>query len=115
MASPASETEPAAVLRYRAWVLEQRLRAETELLDRLPEMLAARAPESPPPPAVEEATGLRRVAQDLHDGPLQSLIAVLLALRAGEGEEAQARLERARQGIEGCVSELRELIADIRG
>jgi signal transduction histidine kinase len=114
MAIPASEAD-AAVLRYRAWVLEQRLRAETELLDRLPEMLAARAPAALPEPAADDATRLRRIAQDLHDGPLQSLIAVLLALRAGEGDDPGARLDRTRQGIEACVSELRELIADIRG
>jgi len=57
-----------------------------------------------------------RIAQDLHDGSIQSLYAVSLALEDGEellGSDPSAaseRIERAIESIHGTIAEIREFI-----
>jgi len=60
-----------------------------------------------------------RIAQDLHDGSIQSLYAVSLALEDGEElmrsdpEAASARIERAIESIHGTIAEIREFITGL--
>jgi signal transduction histidine kinase len=57
-----------------------------------------------------------RIAQDLHDGSIQSLYAVSLALEDGEElmrsdpAAASARIDRAIESIHGTIAEIREFI-----
>jgi signal transduction histidine kinase len=57
-----------------------------------------------------------RIAQDLHDGSIQSLYAVSLALEdtaelmAGEPSQAEERIEHAIESIHGTIQEIRDFI-----
>ena len=63
----------------------------------------------------------KRIARDIHDGPLQELGVLLLSLErckrqfeAGAVEEGLAGLARLRTDVQGAVAMLRALISDLR-
>lgn len=63
----------------------------------------------------------KRIARDIHDGPLQELGVLLLSLErckrqieAGAVEEGLAGLGRLRADVQGAVTMLRSLISDLR-
>jgi signal transduction histidine kinase len=63
----------------------------------------------------------RRIARDIHDGPLQDLGVLLLSIERGRRQiesgqiaEALATLSRLRADAQATVSTLRELVSDLR-
>ena len=63
----------------------------------------------------------KRIARDIHDGPLQDLGVLLLTIErckrqldAGAAEDARTTLARLRQDIQQTISTLRTLVTDLR-
>ena len=63
----------------------------------------------------------KRIARDIHDGPLQDLGVLLLTIErckrqldAGAADDARATLVRLRQDIQQTISTLRTLVTDLR-